>query len=148
MWVRYSLNIQAKPEAVHVMVRGSVNRTTWRQLGDAPSAKAITKSDGLAYKFYWRMGVHNYIMSHTGSFAGESMPYNDISINLKASIPSYFSKKEAKPKIGVRSNIILENDKVVDREYVGNFIKIEVSTEEFHSMSKYMNKLEEAFYEL
>lgn len=87
-------------------------------------------------------------MSHTGSFAGESMPYNDISINLKASIPSYFSKKEAKPKIGVRSNIILENDKVVDREYVGNFIKIEVSTEEFHSMSKYMNKLEEAFYEL
>lgn len=117
--------------------------------GDAPSLKAITKEGGLNAKFYWRMGVHNYCLGHDGSFLGESMPYNDIAINIKASVPSYYGRKSSKYKRGVETVLILDgNGNKIDSEQKACTNVIDLGKEDFLSISDYKNKIESAIYDL
>lgn len=116
-------------------------------LGDAPSLKAITLNEGLAYKFYWRMGVHNYCINYDGSFLGESMPYNDMAIALKASIPSNLCKDIYKVKLGVRSQLIVNDDgKLIDKEYVSNINNVSVDNSSYSSIKQYEDTMENLFY--
>ena len=147
MSCRYSLNERRKTSAVHVMVRFKSSDLSEDKSGDAPSLKAITLNEGLAYKFYWRMGVHNYCMNYDGSFLGESMPYNDIAIALKASIPSNLCKENYRVKLGVKSQLIVNDEgKLIDKEYVSNMNIVSVDNKSYSSIKQYEEDMENLFY--
>ena len=115
--------------------------------GDAPSLKAITREEGLAAKFYWRMGVHNYCLGHDGSFLGESMPYNDIAINIKASVPSHYGRKRSKYKRGVETVLILDsNGALLDKEQKPCTDIIELDKESYSSIEEYRDSIEKVLY--
>lgn len=95
------------------------------------------------------MGVHNYCLGHDGSFLGESMPYNDIAINIKASVPSNYSRKNSKYKRGVETVLILDSHgNKVDSEQKPCTNVIDLGKEDFLSISDYKNKVEAAIYDI
>ena len=95
------------------------------------------------------MGVHNYCLGHDGSFLGESMPYNDIAINIKASVPSNHGRKKSKYKRGVETVLILDpNGLLLDKEQKPRMDIIELDKEDYSSIAKYKENIEKALYEL
>lgn len=77
------------------------------------------------------------------------MPYNDIAINIKASLPSYYSRKSSKYKRGVQTNLILDKmGNLVDKEQKPCVDFIDLGSKDYSSISGYKENLEKAFYEL
>lgn len=115
-------------------------------MGDAPSGKAITDEFGMAAKWYWRMGSHCYTMDYDGRLNGESMPFNDIAIAIKLSVPSIVSKKKHNVKIGMQTKLILDKfGNKLDSELSNYSTSVEFDSEDLYSLKEYSEEFDRIF---
>ena len=75
-------------------------------MGDAPSLKGITYVYSLDTKLFFRMGAHNFTLTYDGKFSDISMPINDISLVIKASVPTVVCEDKAMINLGVVSEFV------------------------------------------
>ena len=115
-------------------------------MGDAPSGKSITDEFGMAAKWYWRMGSHCYNMDYDGRLNGESLPFNDIAIAIKLSVPSTISRKTHGVKIGMQTKIYTdEYGNKLDSELTNYKTSVDFKFKDEYSLQKYQDEFDRIF---
>jgi hypothetical protein len=115
--------------------------------GDAPSAKAISNEDALDLKLFFRMGAHNFTVTYDGQYSDISMPFNDIALTIKSSIPTTTIDDSANIKLGVRTEYIFdENNNIVGVIPKAYSMKVKLNEVSVNSHNKYESNMEEQIY--
>ena len=117
-------------------------------MGDAPSLKAISNEDALDLKLFFRMGAHNFTVTYDGEFSDISMPFNDIALTIKSSIPSTTIDSDATIKLGVKTEYIFDEKGmiagVIPKAYKMN---LKLFDKKIDSHAKYEQSMESQLYE-
>ena len=87
------------------------------------------------------MGAHNFTVTYDGEFSDISMPFNDIALTIKSSIPS------TTIKFGVKTEYIFDEKGmiagVIPKAYKMN---LKLSDKKIDSHSKYEQSMESQLY--
>ncbi len=92
------------------------------------------------------MGSHCYTLNYDGSLNGESLPFNDIAITIKLSVPSFNHKQKHKVKIGMKTALVVDEfGNLLDSELESYTEEICIGGPDISSLKKYEDEFNAFF---
>lgn len=85
-------------------------------------------------------------MDYDGRLNGESLPFNDIAIAIKLSVPSTISRKKHDVKIGMKTKIYTDEfGNKLDSELTNYKTSVDFKFKDEYSLQKYQDEFDRIF---